>query len=263
MKKLFLFAAVLFAAVMTSCGTSGNQVDLSGEWNIVSVEGQKLEGESSPFVGFDIKEGRLYGNAGCNNIMGSLELDSVNPGRIVLSNIGATRMMCPDMNTESKVLGALNNVSGYQASANGVELTDGSGKVVLSLEKREAAPVSAVSLDGEWIISKVDGAVVEVEEKTPFLAFNTADKTVHGNAGCNIVNGSFEMSEGNASSLKFGQMISTMMAGPGMETEGKILAALGKVVSFVPNADGSLSLNDAEGNEVILLTKNNGASLAE
>lgn len=263
MKKLFVSVAVMTAVLMSSCGTSVKPVDLSGEWNIISVEGQSISEDAAPFIGFDTQEGRIYGNAGCNRIMGVIEIDSVNPGHIVLSNVAATRMMCPDMKTEQKVMAALNSVAGYQASVSGVELTDKSGKIVLSLAKREAAPVSVSSLEGEWIISKVDGVAVEVADKTPFLAFNVSEKRVHGNAGCNIINGGFEQKEGDASSLKFGQMMSTMMAGPGMETEGKVLAAIAKVSSFVVNADASISLMDAERNEVVLLVKNNGKPLAE
>lgn len=269
MKKILVSAAVLSAVLMSSCGTSGKSVDLSGEWNIVAVEGQSISGESSPFIGFNIEEGRIYGNAGCNRIMGSVAIDTINPGQMHLSQVGATRMMCPDMNTEQKVLAALNNVSGFQASANGVELTDKSGKVVISLEKRdsEVAPVSeSVSvnaLEGEWIIKTVDGAAVEVADKTPFLAFNVEEKTVHGNAGCNIVNGSFSQEEGKSESLKFGQMISTMMAGPGMETEGKVLAALNTVVSFALNADGTLSLKNSDNVDVLVLEKNTGESLSK
>ena len=58
-------------------------------------------------------------------------------------------------------------------------------------------------------------------------------------------------------------MISTMMAGPGMETERKVLAAMNKVASFVVNEDGTLSLMDAENNEVLLLVKNAGEAMSE
>ena len=217
----------------------------------------------NPYIGFDMENGRLYGNAGCNRIMGGVEIDSVNLGHIGLTNIGATRMMCPDMETEQKVLEALNEVAGYKVSATGVERTDKDGKVLMSLEKREAPAVSINDINGEWTISKVDGVEIEVADKTPFLSFNVADNAVHGNGGCNIINGSFSQEEGNASSLKFGQMISTMMAGPGMETEGKVLEAMNKVASFVVNEDGTLSLMDAGNNEVLLLVRNTGKTLSE
>ena len=261
MKKILISAAAFAAVMLSSCGTTGKSVDISGEWNVVSVEGQKVTG--NPYIGFDMQEGRLYGNAGCNRIMGGVELDSINPGKIGFTGVASTRMMCPDMETEQKVLEALNEVAGYQASATGVELTDKDGKVLISLEKREAPAVSVNDINGEWTISKVEGAAVEIADKPPFLSFNVTENTVHGNGGCNIINGSFSQEEGNSSSLKFGQMISTMMAGPGMETESKVLAAMNKVASFVMNEDGTLSLMDASNNEVLLLVKNTGKSLSE
>lgn len=261
MKKNLISAAAFAAILLSSCGTTTKSVDITGEWNVVSVAGKQVTG--NPYIGFDTENGRLYGNAGCNRIMGGFEIDSVNPGHIGLTNVASTRMMCPDMETEQKVLEALNEVAGFKSSATGVELTDKDGKVLISLEKREAPAVSVNDINGEWKISKVEGAAVEVADKTPFLSFNVAENAVHGNGGCNIINGSFSQEEGNPSSLKFGHMISTMMAGPGMETERKVLTAMNKVASFVVNEDGTLSLMDAENNEVLLLVKNAGEAMSE
>lgn len=261
MKKMLISAAAFAAVVLSSCGTTGKSVDISGEWNVVSVKGEQVAG--NPYIGFDLAEGRIYGNAGCNRIMGGVEVDSVNPGKIGFTGVGATRMMCPDMETEQKVLEALNEVAGYQASSAGVELTDKDGNVLMSLEKKEAHAVSVNDINGKWNITKVEGAVVEVADKTPFISFNVAENAVHGNGGCNIINGSFSQEEGNPSSLKFGQMISTMMAGPGMETERKVLSAMNKVASFVVNEDGTLSLMDAANNEVLLLVKSEDETVSE
>lgn len=261
MKKMLISAAAFAAVVLSSCGTTGKSVDISGEWNVVSVKGEQVAG--NPYIGFDLAEGRIYGNAGCNRIMGGVEVDSVNPGKIGFTGVGATRMMCSDMETEQKVLEALNEVAGYQASSAGVELTDKDGNVLMSLEKKEAPAVSVNDINGKWNITKVEGAAVEVADKTPFISFNVAENSVHGNGGCNIINGSFSQEEGNPSSLKFGQMISTMMAGPGMETERKVLSAMNKVASFVVNEDGTLSLMDVADNEVLLLVKSEDGTVSE
>lgn len=50
-------------------------------------------------------------------------------------------------------------------------------------------------------------------------------------------------------------MISTMMAGPGLEQEGKVLKALNEVASFAVNEDGSVSLLNAAGDKVLTLVK--------
>ena len=261
MKKIMLSAAIM-TALVSSCGNAEKTVNLAGEWNIVSVEGQQVTSEDDPFLGFDMKDGRLYGNAGCNSIMAQVAVDSVN-NTIELTQVGATRRMCPDMQLEQQVLAALEKVSGYQASEKGVELTDSEGAVIFSLEKKEAPAVSIADLNGEWIISKVEGKTVEVVEKTPFIAVNTANKTVHGTGGCNIFNGGFSQEENHPASFRFGELATTMMAGPGMEQEGIILPALGKVRSFAVQEDGTISLMDENQNEVVVLTKNTGKSLSE
>lgn len=268
MKKTFLKAAVLLCAGigMTACG-SGKQavqtIDLTGEWNIVTVNGDTIKAENTPYLGLDMAEKRLYGNAGCNRMMGTFEADSLQPGKIKFGQIGTTRMMCPDMDTESKVLQTLNNVKGYAGTEEGLVLTDTEGNTLMTLEKRETPAFSAENLGGEWIVSAIGNEQVGKMEKTPYLAFDFAEKRVHGNAGCNIINGSFSQEEGNANSLKFSQMISTMMACPDMDTERKILDALNKVSSFALNEDDTVSLLDAEGTPVLTLTRNNGKSLVE
>ena len=261
MKKVFLSVAVM-AGILSSCGTANKTVSLAGEWNIVSVNGQKVSSENDPFLGFDMKDGRLYGNAGCNSIMGEVSVDSVE-GSIELSQVGATRMMCRDMKTEDMVLSALEKVAGYKASENGVELTDAEGKVIFGLEKKVAPVADVNDLDGEWIISRVDGNKINKVEKTPFIVINVAEKSVHGTGGCNIVNGSFTQDENKPESFRFGDMATTMMAGPGMEQEGVILKAFDKVTSFVKESEKTVSLKDKDNNEVILLVKNTGKSLVE
>ena len=142
MKKTFLKAAVLLCAGigMTACG-SGKQavqpVDLTGEWNIVTINGDTVHAANKPFIGLDMADKRVYGNAGCNRMMGTFEIDSLNPGKIQFGQIGTTRMICPDMDTENKVLQTLNNVKGYAGTEEGLVLTDTEGNTLMTLEKRE------------------------------------------------------------------------------------------------------------------------------
>ena len=124
--------------------------------------------------------------------------------------------------------------------------------------------VAKIDLAGEWIISTVNGTELEKQENVPFLAFNIEEKRVHGNASCNVVNGGFMQEEGKENSLKFSQMISTMMACPNMDTERLVLEALNKVASFTLDQDKSkLSLLDENGTEVMSLTKNAGETLSK
>lgn len=87
-----------------------------------------------PYIGLDVDGKRIYGNAGCNRMMGGLELDSLKPGVIHFTQVGATRMMCPDMDVETKVLGVLDKVNGYVETPEGIALTDADGKTLMNLE---------------------------------------------------------------------------------------------------------------------------------
>lgn len=261
MKKVFLSAAMV-AAIFSSCGSSQKSVSLAGEWSIVSVDGNNVAEDKDAFIGFDMKDGRLYGNAGCNNIIGAVDIDSLE-GSIKLSNVGATRMMCKDMDLEGKVLAALEKVAGYRASETGVELTDADGNLLFGLEKKVAPVANVADLDGEWIISRADGNKVNKVEETPFIVINVAEKNVFGTGGCNNFNGGFSQEENKPESFVFGELVTTMKAGPGMEQERVILDALSKVRSFNKKSDMIISLLDENQVEVVSLVKNTGKSLAE
>lgn len=88
----------------------------NGEWNIIEVNGSAIvpaENQELPFIGFDTATGKVYGNSGCNRMMGSIDLNS-KPGTIDMSRLGSTRMACPDMTTEQNVLNALGQVKSYK-----------------------------------------------------------------------------------------------------------------------------------------------------
>ena len=140
MKKNFALAA-LAAAVMMSCGSTksvGDATALNGEWNIMEVNGSKVDKadvEEAPFLGFDAKDNNVYGCTGCNRLSGGLD---VVDGKFDWSKLACTRMMCADMTNETKVLQALSQVKWFKKGAKGtLELTDGKGKTVMTLAPKK------------------------------------------------------------------------------------------------------------------------------
>ena len=237
MKKVFVSICIAGAALaMSSCRSVEKAISLSsinGEWNIIEVNGSKITpGESTPlpFIAFDTATGRVSGNSGCNRMMGSFDVNA-KPGSLELTGMASTRMMCPDMTTENNVLNAFAQVKGYKkAGKDKVFLCNSSNRPVVVLQKKEA-DVKLSVLNGEW------------------------KKTIHGNAGCNLINGGFETSTSNAKSISFPGVASTMMACPDMETEGKVLKAINEVKSFDVLSGGGIGLYDANGALVIVLEK--------
>ena len=262
MKKVFVSICMAGAALaMSSCRSVEKAIPLSsinGEWNIIEVNGSKItpgESKSLPFIAFDTATGRVSGNSGCNRMMGSFDVNA-KPGSLELTGMASTRMMCPDMTTENNVLNAFAQVKGYKkAGKDKVYLCNSSNRPVVVLQKKEA-DVKLSVLNGEWKIKEVNGeAIPSGMEKQPFIAFDVKKKTIHGNAGCNLINGGFETSTSNAKSISFPGVASTMMACPDMETEGKVLKAINEVKSFDVLSSGGIGLYDANGALVIVLEK--------
>jgi len=142
MKKNILFFSVVAVLFMASCSSGKNtasSVSLSGEWDIVAVNGRAVDTskvERVPYIGFDRVENRIYGNASCNRFFAVLELDSVK-SEIRFGNAGATRMMCPHMDTEDAILSALSKIVRYKVLGNGeVDMYDADGQSLLLIRKK-------------------------------------------------------------------------------------------------------------------------------
>ncbi|MEG1659888.1 MAG: META domain-containing protein, partial [Bacteroides sp.] len=208
-----------------------------------------------PFIGFDTTTGKVFGNSGCNRLIGSFDVNA-KAGSIDLGAIGSTRMACPDMTLERNVLNALAQVKGYaKMGKNRMALCNAAKRPVLMLAKK-TADVQLSALKGSWLLAEVNGeAVATGMETQPFIEFDLKRKRVHGNAGCNVVNGDFSIDSSNARSIAFPALATTMMACPAMETEGKILKALNEVKSFDVLASGGIGLYDASGSLVLVLAK--------
>lgn len=262
MKKVFVSIIIAGAALaMTSCRSAKEATPLSsmnGEWNIIEINGSAvvpMQGQQLPFIGFDTSTGKVYGFSGCNRIIGTIDINA-KAGTIDLGALGSTRMACPDMTMEQNVLGALAQVKGYKRMGkDNMALCNASNRPVVVLVKK-AIDTKVADLQGEWNITDVNGeAIPKGMEKQPFIAFDVKEQKVHGNVGCNLINGGFKTEEGNLLSISFPAMASTMMACPDMETERKILDALNEVKSFGRLSGGGIGLYDANGILVLVLAK--------
>ena len=249
-KVLFSICMAGAAFAMSSCGSTKETASLSslnGEWNIIEVNGSAIvpaENQELPFIGFDTATGKVYGNSGCNRMMGSIDLNS-KPGTIDMSRLGSTRMACPDMTTEQNVLNALGQVKSYKKlGKQNMALCNASSRPVVVLQKK-VSTVKLSALNGEWKIEEVNGeAIPSGMEKQPFISFDIKKKSIHGNAD-----------KENPRSISFPNVISTMMACPDMEVESKVMKAINEVKSFDVLSGGGIGLYNADGTLVMVLVK--------
>ncbi len=84
-------------------------------WKLTELNGKAVPAgpafNKEPHVMFKLKGSRVTGNGGCNSFSGTYELKNNN--RITLSKLISTLMACPDMDTESLFLKALQMADTY------------------------------------------------------------------------------------------------------------------------------------------------------
>ncbi|MBD8346996.1 META domain-containing protein [Dysgonomonas sp. HGC4] len=231
MKKLvklsFALAMILSLGIMAqSCKTSKqsskndypgeNTPNITGTWVLKSLNGQPTASifkGKTPTMNIDVVEKRIFGNGGCNGYTGSFTYEK---GILSAPNLASTMMMCPDENQEHQfhqVLGQPNKVS----IRDGVLLQlSNNGKVVAEFEKG----IDTSLLIGEWKLETIaDGDVATLfADNIPTISFDLAESRFGGNAGCNRYNATYKI-EGTA--ITVGPVMSTRMACPNMEGEGK------------------------------------------
>lgn len=136
MKKFFYLipAAILFLA---SCASSRSAYQLAGEWNVVNIDGTAITpGQDTPFIGFNLNEGVVYGFTGCNRMTSNINPKSFIKGDVDFSQVATTRMACRDDKYERIFLDALKKVTTSEVNDNEILLKDDYNKTIMVLKKK-------------------------------------------------------------------------------------------------------------------------------
>ncbi|MDE6741001.1 MAG: META domain-containing protein, partial [Muribaculaceae bacterium] len=229
------------------------KVLLSGDWAIETVLGKKAVGETAPFIKFVPDENRIYGNNGCNIINGSYTADPKDKS-IVFSKIATTMMLCAQSNVTDTEIGEALGLTVRYTIENGSEeervlrLFDAGGREVMQLMHRDFH-----FLDGTWAVKEIDGEKVNVDGMK--VALDVDEKRLHGNTGCNIINGELETDMDAANSISFSRIGMTRMACPDSGWETRMMVALEEAVTAKKlNAD-EIEFIGSNGKQVMLLKR--------
>lgn len=116
-----------------------NMEFLNGEWTVTSIGGMPLD-DPECNVFFDIAEGKIHGNTGCNFFNGDIYIDPNRSNALDLSNMGTTRMACPKGDQEQRMLVALESTATAveNPQTGGVMLLDARGNELLTLKRQNA-----------------------------------------------------------------------------------------------------------------------------
>ncbi len=113
MKKMLWICSLLL--VMGACHSSKNTVKLTGvKWVLEKMNGEKIqtkETDNEMFIQFNEADKQVNGKAACNRFFGGYEMDG---RKLNFSQMGATRMTCPDINIESEFFKILENTDNYE-----------------------------------------------------------------------------------------------------------------------------------------------------
>jgi len=88
-----------------------------------------------------------------------------------------------------------------------------------------------IRLHDIWALDSIEGEKVNIDENVsnlPVLEIYVEEERIHGNTGCNVLNGSVDIDENK---ISFSRMITTEMACPG-DLEQNFLSALQKVNKY-------------------------------
>jgi heat shock protein HslJ len=192
-------------------------------------------------------DGRVSGNAGCNNYTGGYEASG---DTLKVGGLATTFKLChkPDgvMVQEARYLKALSSAATYEISGDVLTTRDGSGAMQVIARMRASSSLAGTSWN---VVNYNNGkeAVITLIADTKITLNFGSDAQVSGNSGCNQYSGGYESTD---RTVKVGPLISTRIfcetpAGV-MDQEAQYLTALQNSATYEISGS-TLTIRDAAG----------------
>ena len=227
---------------------------ITGDWAIEEVMGKEAKGERAPYLKFveTDKERKMYGNNGCNTINATYDYN-VKDSTLYFDNMLTTMMYC-DMEgiTDREINMALNNTKYYSLTEtddyNYMRFYDRNHSLLMVLMHQNFE-----FLNGAWRVVKIEDEPVNVEDMV--LVFDVDERKIHGNTGCNVLNGTFDTDMDSPNSISVSNLAVTMMLCPDMEAQTALLIALEDANKAKPIKNDEVQFLNSDNNVVLLLKR--------
>jgi len=224
--------------------------NIGGEWSIIMVNGVTIDrDEGMPYITFEPSKSFFYANNGCNTVNGSYSLNAAD--EVTFFNVLTTMRYCADVKFDNMINTIIaDNVSTkLRMSEVGqetfVDFLGEGGKTIMRLRRGNLD-----FLNGQWNVESIAG--VDKLKVPADVFFDLAELKLHGNTGCNFVNGTIYLDHRRANAVDFSNMGTTRMACPYTSQETAFLVALEQTVSAV--SDGSDKVLFLDENGKVLMT---------
>lgn len=225
---------------------------VKGDWAIETVNGKPVVGEKAPFLKFVPAEGRMYGNNGCNVINAEYKYNPED-STISFDYLNSTMMLCHKEGiTDTEINMALGATKFYSWALNGDDY-------YLTFYNEMKEPVMGLMhqnftfLNGTWAVKEISGESVNVPKMK--LVIDVEEGKIHGNTGCNVMNGSLEINMESANSISFQGISKTLMLCPDNNYETQLLVALEEAMKAKPLRGGRVELLDSQNKPVLVLER--------
>ena len=202
-----------------------------------------------PYLTFDSENNRIYGNNGCNYINGGFSVEE--NGSLKFGNMITTLAECNNK-TEAQISKAIGNTTSFT-------ITKEKGIQMLVLRDKKHNPIMTLRnhnlslLNGTWTVTEIDGNAIDDENIR--LVIDIPEGKLHGNSGCNLINGSISLDPKKKNAIQFSQIISTRKACPNMATETALLVALEEAEHFKAESSETIELLDNNRKCVLILKR--------
>lgn len=225
---------------------------VKGDWAIEKVGDIEVVGDpDAPYLKFDPTTKKIYGNNGCNQISGSY---TYNPRdhSISFTDFLSTMRACSTSVTDMEINNALDKVRHYSwqlvDSQFYLYLEDATGNILLTLMHQDFA-----FLNGTWLVRAIDDQAVAI----PDLRFviDVDENKIHGNTGCNMLNGKLVTDMDAANSISFQAISITQRSCPDVEFENDLIVALEDASTAKPISEDKVLLINNHGTVVLELER--------
>ncbi len=81
-------------------------------WQLTQLNGTPFEAAEESFT-LSFEDGKFSGRGSCNTIFGDAKPQKESGGKLRFTNVGSTRMMCPDQEMEDKFVNILANTDSF------------------------------------------------------------------------------------------------------------------------------------------------------
>ncbi|MBQ6078678.1 MAG: META domain-containing protein [Muribaculaceae bacterium] len=224
---------------------------LYGEWDIVMLRNnKKVYTLERAYLYLDFAGGnKVYGNNGCNTVNGTFQLSGNN---LKFNDFITTSESCHNVTNEKTIMHALADVRRYtlqaQYNAQYLNLMNNKGNVVLVLKRHNLD-----MMNGPWLVKEINSE--NVSDLNMRVVIDAVMKTIHGDTGCNIINGIITLDPTKDMAIQFEDLCSNEHDCEEIAGETALLLALESTESCKRINQNEMALLDNKGNIVIVLQR--------